>query len=155
MANQTSVEARDGREEAPAAVFARNFSDCARDIVSLAELQSRLLSLDLKQVVRQAAVPAALAGTALAVLLGSVPIMLMTIAYALVDVAGWSRWAAFLLATVIGLILGSGLAAGAYAIFRNSFNALDRSRKELADNLRWLKEALSVSGRLRHRSQCP
>jgi hypothetical protein len=154
MAGQTSVEQQNGRYEAPASVFARNFSDCAHDVVNLAELQSRLLLIDLKQSARQTAVPAGLAGAALAILLGSIPVLFMAIAYALVEGAGWPHWAGFLLAGVLGLILGGGLAAGAYALVRRSVTGLERSRKELADNLRWLKDTLSASGRLRHRSQC-
>jgi len=155
MANQTSVETRDGHDESPATAFARSFSDCAHDIVNLSELQARLLALDLKQTARRTAAPAALAAVGLAILLGVVPILLVTIAYVLVEVAGWPHWAGFLLASGVGLIVGGGLAGVAYALFRNSFSALQRSRKELSDNLRWLKDTLSTSGRLRHRSQCP
>lgn len=154
MAYQTTVEGHNGRDEAPAAVFARNFSDCARDIVSLAELHGQLLSLDIKQTVRQAAAPTVLLVLGLALLMAMLPVLLMAVAYAFIEGLGWPHWAGFLLAAGIGLLVGGGLAAVAYVLYRSSLTGLERTRKELADNLRWLKDSLSTSGRLRHYSQC-
>jgi hypothetical protein len=154
MADQTSVEWPSARDEAPATVFARNFGECARDIVNLAELQSQLLAVDVKQSARRMTVPAVLLVLAVVMILGSFPVLLMTIAYALIEGAGWPHWAGFLLATGIGFLVGGVLAASGYMLLRNAIPRLERSRKELADNLRWLKDSLSAGGRLRHRQQC-
>jgi uncharacterized membrane protein YqjE len=154
MADQTSVEYRNGSGEAPASQIVRNLGDCAHDVVVLAELQARLAALDLKESAQQTLAPAGLLAIGLGLLAGSFPVLLMTLAYLLINVAEWPEWAGFLLATVIGFLVGGALCAGAYWLFRSSVTGLERSRKELTDNLRWLKEVLSASGRSRHRRQC-
>ncbi len=154
MADQTAVETRNGAREAPATEIARSLSDCAHDVVNLAELQTRLLKLDMQESVRQTVAPAGLLAIGLGLLVGSFPLLLMSIAFALVNGAAWPEWAAFLLATVLGLLGGGGLCAGAWWLFRNSVTGLERSRKELTENIQWLKDTLSSSGRMRHRRQC-
>ncbi len=154
MADQTSVEFRNGKDEVAARRIFRNVSDCAADVVALTELQTRLVMLDLKQSGRQAAAPGGLLLVGIGLLVGAFPVLLMAIAYALINGAGWPEWAGFLFATAVGFVLGGSFCAGAYWLFRNHVATMERSRKELGNNLRWLKDVLSASGRARHFSQC-
>ena len=154
MADQASLEDRNGKRQAPASRIVRNMGDFAHDVLVLAELQARLAALDLQQTARQSILPTVLVAVGLGLLAGSFPVLLATIAFALIEGADWPAWAGFLLATVIGLLLGAGVCAAAYGIFRKTATGLERSRKELSDNVRWLKEVLSASGRAQHRRQC-
>lgn len=154
MADQASLDYRNGKGQKPARRIVRNVGDCAHDVVVLAELQARLAALDLKQSAQQSVAPAGLLAVGLGLLAGSFPVLLMTIAFALIEGAQWPAWAGFLLATGVGFLLGAATCAGAYWMFRSSVTGLDRSRKELSENLRWLKDVLSTSGRARQRSQC-
>lgn len=159
MADQTSMKERHdqqtaGGEAAPATALARNFGDFARDLVSLAELQGQLFVVDLKQNARQAAARVGLVAVGLALLLGALPVLWMALAYALVEAAGWSHWLSFLVAGVVGLIVGGALALGGLAWLRRALPGLERSRRELGDNLRWLKQSLSATGRQQQRRQC-
>jgi hypothetical protein len=153
MAHQTSVNSGNGRAEAPATVIAQNLGDCARDVVELGDLQIRLLQADLKQSMRQAILPAVSCALALAFGMACFPVLLMAIAYLFVELAQWSFAASFFAATGIGLLIAGLLGAVAWWAVRR-ITGLERSKKELTENVRWLKEALSTSGRVRHRTQC-
>ncbi|NLY00572.1 MAG: phage holin family protein [Rhodopirellula sp.] len=154
MVDQATLEMRNGAHQAPATEILRGLNDCAHDVVTLTELQMRLLKLDLQDSARQTRAPLGLLAVGLCLLLGSFPVLLMTIAYGVVALAGWPQWAGFLTATVVGFLIGGGLSGGAYWLFRHNVTGLQRSRKELVDNIRWLKETLSSGGRSRHRRQC-
>ncbi len=153
MAGQTPVEPKNGSPEGPAKVFARSVSQYIRDIITLSELQSRLLVIDLKQAARRATGVAVLLVVACGLLAGSFPVLLMAIAYAFVEGKGWPLWAGFLTATVIGVVLSACFGAGGAMLLRGRLAGFERSRRELARNLRWLKESLSADGRMRHRDQ--
>lgn len=154
MDGQATVTISNGKAGAPATVIVRNLGDCARDVVELAELQARLLSLDLKQSVKRAVPPVILAVAALIFLLASFPVALAAVGYALVELADWSYTAAFFAAAGIGLLLAVAMALAAWVLVRR-ITGFERSRAELAANLVWLKDVLSNSGRVRHRATCP
>jgi len=152
MVDQAAVSEHDGKAEAPAATMMRNLGDCARDVIDLAELQARLLALDLKQSARRTAMMVGVGLVAVAFLLAGFPLLLTSIAILLAEAGGLSYWAAFFIATGIGFLAAAILGAVAWAIFRH-IRWLERSRSELVQNLRWLKDLLSASGRSRHRSR--
>lgn len=159
MADQTSVTARLDEHQArgeptPATALAHNVGDFARDLVNLAELQAQLLAVDLKQSARQAAARVGLVAVGLALVLACLPVLLMALAYALIEVASWSHGLSFLVAGVVGLLMGGALALGGLAWLRRTQPSWERSRRELGDNLRWLKQSLSATGRQQQRRQC-
>jgi Putative Actinobacterial Holin-X, holin superfamily III len=122
-------------------------ADFANDAATLAELQIKLTSLDLKQASERAARPAfVLVGTAV-LTLGATPVLFLGIAEALVVFAGVNRaWA--LLATAGAAIGLAGV--GSYFAWKGlseSAKILKRSREEFARNLAWMKNALSQVGR--------
>lgn len=138
-------------EQAPVTVLAHSFGECARDIVNLTELQGQLLLVDLKQNAGALGLPLTIVALGVALLLACWPVLLMALAYALVEGAGWSHWLSFLVAGLVGLVVGGALAAGGLAFLRSAMPGLERSRQEFRDNVQWLKETLSSGGHPRPR----
>jgi hypothetical protein len=115
----------------------------ARDVVSLVELQSELLQVELRTWVRTCVVPAAvLVAIAAIIALASLPIMLLSLAHYLVEAADWPLAGALLAAGggAIGLALVTVLAA--WVILRRGAGAFERFRVELRQNIQWLKQVL-------------
>jgi hypothetical protein len=144
MVDQATMN--NGRNAAPAAAMTRNMSDLTSDIASLAELQTRLFLLDVKESVTRIATPIVLAVIGGALLLGSLPVLLLAIAASLI-LLGIGLATALFIAFLIGTVLGTIALAIARSRLRNAFVAFQRSREELAQNIRWIKGALSAAGR--------
>jgi protein-S-isoprenylcysteine O-methyltransferase Ste14 len=141
MVDQTTLNRRYAR---PTHIRA-NLAGLAHDALTLAELQVRLLTVDLRDARRGAGTALALllAGAILA--LGCVPLLLIGGARLLVDLADWPASAAYAavgaLAAAVALVL---LRLG----WRHTTAALatvQRSREELMETLRWLKDSLRPS----------
>lgn len=142
MADQATMT--NGRNAAPASEMTRNVSGLASDISTLAELQGRLFALDAKQSARKLIVPLVLTLLGVVFLLGSIPVLLMGVAYLLTDL-GMDGTAALFVAFAIGLVIGAlGVGIG-WALLRHSLDPFQRSRNELVRNLQWIKSALTQS----------
>jgi TM2 domain-containing membrane protein YozV len=151
MVDQATMN--NGRNAAPAAAMTRNMSDLTSDIASLAELQARLILLDAKESMTRITTPLVLAVIGGALLLGSLPVLLLAIAAGLV-LLGLGSAAALLIAFLIGAVLGAIALAIAWYRLRNALVAFQRSRKELVQNIRWIKGALSAAGRASQAAEC-
>ena len=92
------------------------------------------------------ATPIVLAVIGGALLLGSLPVLLLAIAASLI-LLGIGLATALFIAFLIGTVLGTIALAIARSRLRNAFVAFQRSREELAQNIRWIKGALSAAGR--------
>jgi hypothetical protein len=119
-----------------------DFSELAHDVIELSELQAKLLALDVKATTRRMRAAIAFAIVGACILLGSVPVVLMIAAEALVEFAAWSRTASTALAAAIGLLLSAIVLAIAWQRLKTMLTAFDRSREELSRNLLWLKTSL-------------
>jgi hypothetical protein len=159
MADQTTITrphgqngaARSVTDEQPAAgkgVY-RNVRHLGRDFVNLAELQFKLLSVDLKDVKGHALGPALGIGIGLVVLLATLPVAMIAAAHLLIDFAGWPPAAAYGLAAAVGLVIGGVLLFVCAKRIATSFSALHRSRQEFIKNLDWIKTVLSEGGGVR------
>ena len=78
---------------------------------------------------------------AVVIILGCVPIALTAVAFGLVQ-AGFANWSAFLIATVVGLVIASVTAAYGWLSLRMTSKAFTRSKEELRNNIGWLKRVL-------------
>lgn len=136
----------DDRDAAPAEAMTRSMSDLAGDIATLAELQARLFAIDAKETMRRIVMPIALAGAGAVLILGSIPVLLLTVA-ALLNYAGLGAAPALFLAFVVGVAFGGLALLVAWFAIRHSLVSFHRSWEELARNLRWIKEALRQNGR--------
>lgn len=144
MVDQTTVT--NGRNAAPAEAMTRSMSDLVGDIASLAELQARLFAIDAKETMRRIVLPIVFAAAGMVLVLGSIPVLLLTLA-ALFTYAGMGAAMSLFLAFVVGMILGAIALGVAWYAIRRSLVSFQRSREELARNLHWIKEALRQNGR--------
>lgn len=115
----------------------------ASTLAALAELQWRLVSVDTREALGRLIAPLVLAAAALCVALAAAAVLLVAAAWGFVEGAGWPRWLGFLSAGLIGLLLCSLLLVMAVLLVRRCCDVFQRSRDELAQNLRWVKESFS------------
>jgi hypothetical protein len=144
MDDQASVKAQNGSR--PNGVLG-SVTEFGNDVATLAELQLKLAELDAKQAVERALVPAAVAVGGVAVILGSLPVILLGVA-ALVASAlqikdGW----AMVLVGGAALVGAAVAAAVAGARVGKSLDSFRRSRDELVRNVAWIRTVLVHSGR--------
>ncbi len=146
MARETEVNGANARSAAPRAVV-ENIGEFVHDVVTLSELQSKLFVADLKDFRSGTVAPGSLMGLASVLFVGCVPVLLMGIAWLLVDydvlAPGW----ALLAAGSGGAIVAGLMALTGWFIFRRQLAILDRSRAELEKNVTWIKSVLKHSGR--------
>lgn len=112
------------------------------DVMTLAELQLNLLSVDAKEASGRAVLPFALLGGAAVFALSALPLLLVALAQLLRDQAGWPAAAATATAVATGLIIAAVLAAIGYLRLRRCLEPLARSKEEFERNVTWLKNAL-------------
>ncbi len=121
---------------------AASFSDLAHDVIELTELQANLFALDVKDTSRSTRTALILGVSGVVVLLGTIPVALVSLAALLIEQLGWSNAAGFGAATLVGVLLGAGILAAAWSRFRTSAVTLHRSRDELRRNIAWVKSSL-------------
>ena len=129
--------------DAPAEALARNRADIARDLLEIADLQAQLFAADMRELARKVAWTSA-AWLVAALLLGAVlPVALAGIGLA---VAAWwelSPAAGLLLAAPGGLVIVAGLLIAGWIMMRSQMGVLERSRRELRENLALVKRMLA------------
>jgi uncharacterized membrane protein YqjE len=153
MDDQATVARGNGHAIRPAAALGRGVGGFAADLLSLAELQWQLLMLDLRESGQNVVAPLVLAGLAIALGLGVFPVLLIAIAFGFIGAGMAAGWA-FLISAVIGLVVAGVLAVIAWGLSRQIFQPINRSKQELAENIRWIKESLNRGGRVAHSVGC-
>ena len=145
MVAQTQVNPTNGSNSPPMAV-ARGTGELLSDALTLAELQGKLLVIDVQTDLRRLIVPVVLlvAGTLMA--LACLPIFLVTIAAGLIAAWDLAPWLAFLIALGIGALLAAILLAGGVWFLRNKLTFLSRSRSEWQQNVQWFKSVVRRLG---------
>lgn len=131
-----------GSTTSPAKVVARSAAELGHDAVTLAELQTELLQRELRQWLRGAATPAILLASAVIVALGCVPVILLALAYGLVEFSELSQALSLLIAAMVGLAVAGVIAALGWRRLRDNAVTLARSREELQRNVSWIKHVL-------------
>jgi uncharacterized membrane protein YqjE len=121
---------------------ATSMSDLTHDVIELAELQTQLFALDVKSTTRKTRTALILAVVGICLLLGSIPIGLMAIAYMFIERLAWSHAAGLAVAMLIGLAISGGFLGAGYAQITKGMGAMKRSRDELSRNIAWIKSSL-------------
>ena len=132
-----------GHQPSPRRVMTKNVRELAHDAVTLGELQVELLKLDASDWSQRLVPPLLALAATLGVALGTLPVLLQVLAYALIEGAGWSAWLSFLVAGIAGLVLAALLGTIGWTRLRASFDVFQRSRDEMQKNVTWLKQVLS------------
>jgi len=138
---------RNGSTESPATVVARSFAELAHDVATMAELQAELFKTEFQQARRDMVMPLLLLTVAAVVGLGCVPVLLLSLAYALVELAGLSQAVSLLIAALVGLLGGAVAALLGWRKLRDSSMTWERSREELSRNVTWIKQVLKHKAR--------
>ncbi len=118
------------------------FRRVVRDIADLCELQVELLTADGKVATRRS-------GTAVAILivaaifgLSACLATVFALASLLHEEAEWTVSSSLLASAGIAAIAGGCFAIVGFTILRKAISALDETRSEFAENLRWIKAAI-------------
>lgn len=144
MADQATLNMKSPMaEETPARAVARNTGEFLHDLVTLAELQTRLLIVDGQEGVRNLTLAALAMAGGLAVALAVLPVLLIALGLTLVELAGLSPAVAMAIAGLVGIFAAGALVlAGCLAWRRQCRGTFDRSVREWKQTSRWIKEAL-------------
>jgi hypothetical protein len=135
-----------GRHNGKIPNVAASVSDLTHDVIELSELQVQLVALDAKYSMQKARSCLVMAVIGAAMLLGTIPVALITIAAVLVETLEWSYAASAGVATLVGLVI-TGIVLGiAYSYIKSGLVSFDRSTEELRRNVAWLKSTLRTRG---------
>lgn len=130
----------------PPQAVVRNVSEFARNVITLAELQTELLKVDAQESLKKLIAPIVLLATTMLIILGCVPVLLTALALGLAA-AGLADWQAFLAAAGIGLALAAITGLVGWQRLRKLPAILNRSKQEFSSNVAWVKGALSNTPR--------
>jgi hypothetical protein len=125
---------------------AGSVSGLTHDVIELAELQAKLVALDLKKSSQRTRTVLVLAILGICFVLGTIPVALTALAHLLAEQLGWAQSAAFGVAALAGIVLAAIVLGTAWAMIKSGLISLERSREELARNLDWLKSTLKSRG---------
>jgi hypothetical protein len=142
MVDQTKVNGSARRGEAPPRAIARSTGELLEDLLTLAELQLRLLVLDVRQGLVRLAIAAGAVVAGAVLLLGCVPIAIAATALCLVETTSLTLAQAFGLSLLAAVLLAAGLAATGIVYVRRRLDILERSRHEWRENAQWFRSAL-------------
>jgi hypothetical protein len=128
---------------------AASFAGLTHDIIELGELQAQLLVCDVKKTSQNVRTSLVLFIIGIGVLLGCIPIVLISLAELLMWLWEWPPPAAYAVAALVGLLCCATLLGLGYTKIKTGFEALNRSRDELNRNIAWLKSTLRDRGQSR------
>jgi uncharacterized membrane protein YqjE len=128
---------------APSRVLGRSVSHLGSDIITLVELQTALLQVDLRDWSRGMVKAAIALVAALAFLLASTPVLVLSLGYYLNSATELSLAASMLVAAGIGLVAAGAFAAVGVWMLKRDQTRFQRFKGELKQNISWLKQVLT------------
>jgi len=146
MANQASVNLDGSPVNQPEGVVG-NVAEFGNDVMTLVELQAQLAALDFNEAKSRAIIPLVLIVVSASLLLASLPVALLGIAWLVAAALSVSiGWAALLTAAVVAVV---AVVVSAVSLNRllGSLESFRHTREELARNVAWLRTVLVHSGR--------
>jgi len=141
MDHQTQMNGN-GAAEPPAHAVARSASDLWHHVLTLGELQTRLLAVELGQAMGRARTAALLVAAGAVLAVASLPVILACLALVLVEVAGMTAAGAFGIVSGLAVVVSVALVAVGWRQLRQNSDGVSRSREEWRRNWSWLKETL-------------
>lgn len=109
------------------------------DVITLGELQVRLLQADLRDGRSQLTQGIILLAISVTLLLASLPVALIALSYGIVEVYQLPMWAGFLISAAVGFVIGGILLWAGSRWLATSLAFFQRSGEEFSNNLKWLK----------------
>jgi hypothetical protein len=114
-------------------------SGLAHDLITLVELQAKLLYYDVREVVRRSAFSAVCLAAMTALVLSAIPVVLLGTAELLVQYAEWGRAASYLTVGGATAFIGLIIAWVSFQALRRVGTVLSRSYQEFQENLEFVK----------------
>ena len=114
-----------------------------RDTVELAELQLQLFAADGREMARKSAPPVLTVVAGVTIAMSALPMLLVGLAYALVELAGFPVWVAMLSSAVVGFLIGGVAVIVGLRWLRPQLEIWRRSADELKENVEFLKGSLN------------
>jgi len=146
MVDQTQVTATDEtehtRRELPPRAVARSTAELLHDMATLAELQGKLVLIDVREGTAKLLVEVTMIAIGAAIGLGCVPIALATLALTIAANTTLALPVSFAIALATGLVLACILAIPACLAVKANIHVFDRSLAEWRRNRQWFKETL-------------
>lgn len=118
------------------------FKRVARDVTDLFELQMQLFAVDSQEAMRRVVKAVVLIAIAAVIALATMTTLVMAAGWALHEFAGWPLSLSLLSAGIGGLVIGGALALMGLVALRRALALLDEPKRELTENLRWLKATI-------------
>lgn len=133
---------RNGTAEADRSI-ARDVSNFACDLVTLAELQAKLFLADFQESKRRVLTPVILLVVGAVMLLACFPVALIGLAWVFMKQAQWTEVPAYFASAAIGAVLAAVLSYAGMKLLGNALAVYRRSANELERNVQWLKLVLT------------
>jgi len=143
--DQPKTNERNGEWESASTGFARGVGNFTHDILTLAELQAQLLAADVQECRQRLLIPALLLFCGVAVTLACFPVALTALALFLVQQFNMTLPTGFLMAFIVGAVVGALLSVVGWRQVGKRLAVLRRSQHELIRNLRWIRKVLDHS----------
>lgn len=129
-------------KETPPQAVARTSLEFARDLITLAELQVRLATLDVQNGLSRVAIWGGLLVGGICLMLACLPLCLAVIALFLAETFELSLSAAFAISVFSALVIAAGVIGVAVLRLRGCLDIFDRTWAEWRQNVKWAKETL-------------
>jgi hypothetical protein len=113
-----------------------------RDAVELAELQLQLFAADGRDTARKSAPPVLTVVAGVTIAMSALPLLLVGLAYALVERAGFPIWLAMFSSAITGFVIGGVAVFVGIKWLRPQLEIWRRSAGELKENVAFLKGEL-------------
>lgn len=140
MDHQTAVNG--AARDVPARALARGAAGIAHDLVGIAELQAELLGADVREVARAAARGIGFWLVAAALFAAMLPVAIAGLGLWLANEFEWSPAVGLLVAALGATVLAAAAGIAGRAQFRSQAATLERSQRELRENIKLLKRVL-------------
>lgn len=147
MVGKAQMIHHNGKTSSPPVAVARNMSQVAHDVVELAELQSALVKLELSGWWKQLVFPTVLLIIAGIVALSCLPILVLSLAYGLAALTSLELGWCLLIASASCLVIAAIIGLVGWMKLKAAQAPLTESRRELSQNLRWIKSVLKQRAR--------
>jgi hypothetical protein len=147
MVDQAQVAPPNGRTELPTREVARSGMDFLHDVATLAELQEKLVLVDLREGLQKLVMPVALAGVGMALAVGAVPIFLAAIALTIAATTSLAPWVCVWIALLVGVVLALLVTIPSLVSLKHGLHMFDRSYTEWRRNFQWVKDSIKRAGR--------
>jgi uncharacterized membrane protein YqjE len=141
MVNQASMS--NSRRFAPPEGILGSITEFGGDMATLAELQTKLAMVDLRDSVDRAKVPFLVTSVSAVVLLASLPVLMIGLGFVIAEALQLSQGVGLLLTGGVLLIVAGVIAAVAGLRLSRSFVSFRRSREELDRNVAWIRSVIS------------